>query len=120
MAEEMEIDLDAMLDAPTQIERTCSIEEIRHMIAQLSVTEEGEPLAGAMKDLKKAILENGGAAAQLLPQEVGEMVSYLYKVTGKDLQIQQEKATKRSSSKKNQPKFDFSDPNIQQQVIDDL
>lgn len=118
---DLDIDLDATLDAPTTVEKIVSLEEIRHMITQLSVTEEGEPLKGAMRELKKAILENASACTVLLPAEIGEMVKYLYKTTDRDLQAAIDKASKSKSKKKaTGPKIDFSDPNVQQEILDDL
>jgi hypothetical protein len=42
----------------------------------------GEALEGAMKDLKGALLANPAAAAIMLPEDIGEMVAALRRMTG--------------------------------------
>lgn len=118
--EDMPIDLDAPLDAPAPIEKVMSVEEIQAMIAQLSVTEDGEPLKKAMADLKKAIKDNPHACSALLPEDIGEMVKALYKMTDRDLTLAIEKAKKKGSKKGGGPKVDLSDAKIQQEILDDL
>lgn len=113
------IDLDAPLDKPTTIERVATIEEIKAMIAQLSQTEDGEPLKTAMADLKKAIKHNPTACSLLLPEDVGEMVKHLYKMTDRDLEKAIEKASKRTK-KDSKPKIDYSDKAVQQEILDDI
>jgi predicted transcriptional regulator len=61
------------------------ITSLQHMIAQLSKTEAGESLINAMADLKKALKANPAACAMLLPEEIGEMVKALYKMTNKGI-----------------------------------
>lgn len=115
-----DLDLDAPLDPPVQIEKVLTEEEIKHMIAQLSVTEDGEPLKNAMRDLKRGLLANPAASASLLPEDIGEMVKHLYRMTGKDVEDAIAKASKNKKGGSKQPKFDFSDPKIQQEILDDL
>lgn len=104
------------------IENTISTEAIKAMIGQLGVTEEGEPLKDAMSKLKVAIKENPEACSALLPEDIGEMVKYLYRVTGRDLELAiQDKNSKTKKGKKDAAKkIDFSDPEVMQQVLDDL
>jgi hypothetical protein len=45
----------------------------------------GEPLEGAMKDLKGALLANPAAAAIMLPEDIGEMVAALRRMTGQTI-----------------------------------
>jgi pyrrolidone-carboxylate peptidase len=64
-----------------QINSTIHIDDLRAMISRLAQTEQGDPLANAMKDLKKALLENPDAAAMLIPEEIGAAVAALRKMT---------------------------------------
>lgn len=116
--EVFEVDLDATLDPPVTVEKVLAVEEIRALIAQLSVTEEGEPLKTAMAELKKGIKANPAACSTLLPEDIGAMVTAIYKMTDRDLTAAIEKANKTKSKAK--PKFDFSDKNVQQEILDDL
>lgn len=67
------------------IENTLTIEEIRNKIAQLSTTDEGESLKKAMSDLKVALLKNPAACSLMLPEDIGECVKHLTKITMKDI-----------------------------------
>lgn len=128
MAEEKPIDLDtivdldagtdAQLDKATKIEKVLTVEEIKNMIAQLSVTEEGESLRTAMDDLKKGIRDNPEACAVLLPEEIGDMVKALNKITGRDLEKAVEKAKSGKRTKKSS--IDLSSKEVQQEILDDL
>lgn len=92
---------------------------LQAMIAQLSVTEDGEPLKHAMDDLKRALLENPAACVALLPEDIGKMVEHLNRMTGKH--IAEEMAAQAAKAKKSaKPKVDFSNPNIGQEILDDL
>lgn len=41
-----------------------------------------EDLKGAMDDLKRALMENPAACSLMLPEDIGQMVSALRKITG--------------------------------------
>lgn len=118
VSEGFEAQLDAVIDKPSTLEAIVSKEQIQSMIGQLSVTEEGESLRGAMQDLKKALLSNPEACSSLLPEEIGAMVAKLRKMTGRDVELAAERMKK--SSKKSAPKIDFSNKDIQQEILDDL
>jgi hypothetical protein len=62
-----------------------NIEQLQHMIGKLSQTEEGEELKTAMSKLKVALKQNPAACALLLPEDVGEMVKNLYRMTNKGI-----------------------------------
>jgi hypothetical protein len=115
------VDIDKLLEQEmtpsTTVEQVCSIEEIRAMINQLSMTEDGEPLKTAMQRLKKGIKDNPEACSLLLPEEIGEMVKNLYRMTDRDLEIATDKLNKRKPAK---PKIDLSDAKTQQEILDDL
>lgn len=115
------IDIDKILNeqmtAPAESVTIISIEEIRNMIAQLGQTEDGEPLKNAMSRLKKGIKDNPEACALLLPEDIGDMVKALYRMTDRDLEIATDKANKRKPAKS---KIDLSDAKIQQEILDDL
>lgn len=100
------------------IESNLSAEQIKAMIAQLSVTEDGENLRSAMDDLKKALKANPAACATLLPEEIGAMVSVLKKITGRD--IEEAAAGKKKGQK--QTKIDIHNLSAEQQqeILDDL
>lgn len=98
-----------------------SAQSIKDMIDALSHTEDGEPLKNAMSDLKKALLENPTACALLLPADIGDMVKFLMKVTGKDLELQQSASGKKAAGKKDKErKFDFTNPDTLKALEDDL
>lgn len=60
-----------------------TIEDIRSRISLLSTTNEGEPLKLEMNKLKAALKHNPEAANLLLPEEIGEMVKAIYKLTNR-------------------------------------
>lgn len=104
-------------DTDVAIPEILTTEQLQAMIAQLGVTEEGEPLRSAMDDLKRALKVNPAACASLLPEDIGSMVEILMKITGKELL--EDMATKKSGKTAKQ-KFDFTDPKVMQEVEDDL
>ena len=71
------------------------IDDLRAKIAQLSVTSEGEDLRFAMTDLKKALLANPVACSFLVPEDIGELVKYLRKMSGKEVELQEAKTEKK-------------------------
>ncbi len=107
-----------MTDNTVIIEDTLSTQQIQDMIKQLSVTEEGEDLRNAMQDLKKALKANPAACAALLPEDIGQLVHHLKKLTGKDVE---EAASKKKGTKK-KDKIDISNMTSEQQqeILDDL
>jgi len=96
-------------------ESSVTQQHIKDMISLLSQTEDGEPLKDAMSKLKQALKENPVACAMLLPEEIGECVHHLMRVTGRDLEMQ-------ASGKKKEKKvtFDFSDEKALKELEDDL
>jgi len=101
------------------IPETLTTEQLQGMIAQLGVTEEGESLRNAMDDLKRALKVNPAACAALLPEDIGQMVDALMKVTGKELL--EDMAKKKNGTKTAaKVKPDFSDPKVMQEIEDDL
>lgn len=61
----------------------------------------GEDLAGAMKDLQTALIQNPSAVALMLPEDIGEMVIALRRLTGLAIAMASEKKTKSGAKKKN-------------------
>lgn len=60
------------------LEQTVADMQVRiHELASLS----GENLEGAMKELKKALMENPEACELMLPQDIGLMVAALRSIT---------------------------------------
>lgn len=123
--DEVDIDLDNTSieellqgEKPATVERVVTVDEIRSMIGQLSVTEDGEQLRGEMQNLKKALHDNPNACESLLPQDISAMVKELLRLTGRDVEIAAERLGKRG--KKKQPQLDLSDPTIKQSILDDL
>lgn len=96
-----------------------SAQAIKDMIDNLSKTEDGEPLGNAMKELKVALLQNPTACAMLLPEDIGEMVKFLMKVTGKDIASQMSSTAKKKAEGKKAP-IDFTDENVLKQLENDL
>jgi len=96
---------------------TLSREQILAKIAQLEVTDEGEPLRGAMDDLKAALKANPAACAAMLPEDIGLMVKHLMRLTGKE--IEDTMAGKKSARK---PKVDLKNLTAEQQqdIANDL
>ena len=95
-----------------------SAQQIKDMIDALSQTEDGESLKNEMAKLKKALLENPTACAMLLPSDIGEMVKYLMKVTGKDIMDQMSSTAKKASTK-TKP-IDFTDAATLKSLEDNL
>lgn len=62
-----------------------NIEQIQNMIGLLSQTEDGEHLKNAMSKLKVALKQNPAACALLRPEDIGEMVKNLYRMTNKGI-----------------------------------
>jgi hypothetical protein len=56
--------------------------QIKDMIDQLGMTENGEKLKSAMDRLKIALLENPDAVALMAPEDIGEAVRNLRRLTG--------------------------------------
>jgi hypothetical protein len=75
------------------------INELKAKIAQLATTSEEEDLRYAMTDLKKALLANPIACAFLMPEDIGEMVKYIRRMSGKDIELQEAKMEKASIKK---------------------
>ena len=107
-----------ILQKEVEITETLSSQQLKSMIAQLSVTEDGEDLREAMDNLKKALRVNPAACASLLPEDISLMVDALMKVTGKE--IEEDMSDKRKTAKPKKEKFDFTDPKVQQEIADDL
>jgi len=106
-----------------EIPEVLTTEQLQSMIKQLSVTENDEDLRKEMDELKKALRANPAACASLLPEDIGQMVDALMKVTGKE--IEEDMADKRkskssTSSTAKAPKVDLSDPKVRQEIEDDL
>lgn len=114
MAQEPEQDVGLSVATETPL----TAEQIKAMIAQLSVTEDGEPLRGAMDDLKKALKANPAACATLLPEEIGAMVSVLKKITGRD--IEEAASGKKKGQKKEKIDINNLTAEQQQEILDDL
>lgn len=81
-----------------EIHTSLSIEQLREMIASLSTTDKGEPLQNAMEELKAALKENPEASALMLPEDVGQCVAALRKMTGQEI-LQQAEKIKSSKTK---------------------
>lgn len=60
-------------------------QQIRDKIELLSSTEDGEPLAKAMLELKTALKANPAAANYLLPEEIGKLVEAVRRRTNKQI-----------------------------------
>jgi len=101
-----------------EIPETLNTDQLQSMIRQLSATEEGESLRHAMDDLKKALRANPAACASLLPEDIGQMVDALMKVTGKE--IEEDMADKKKGAKTPKVKIDLTDPKVRQEIADDL
>lgn len=73
--------------APTlsdeQLEKApASVHALRERIWKLQETTDGSSLKNAMKDLQVALLENPTAISYFLPEDYGEMVLHIRKLTG--------------------------------------
>lgn len=62
-----------------------STEQLKEKISILSQTEDGEPLAKAMFELKKALKENPAACSLLLPEDIGQCVAALRRYTNRGI-----------------------------------
>lgn len=60
-----------------------SLDAVRNMIEECSKTEDGESLRTAMSELKVALKANPAACAMLLPEDIGQMVGVLRRMTNK-------------------------------------
>lgn len=79
--------------APTIVlENKLPLEDLQAKIKLLSLTEDGEPLKEAMRDLKKALLDNPDACALLLAEDIGECFKAIKRLTAKE--IAEEEASK--------------------------
>lgn len=74
--------------------------DIKARIEQLSALD-SEDLKPAMGELKKALMENPDACAILLPQDIGEMVKALMRITGQAIE-EQVKAKSKARTKKDE------------------
>ncbi len=100
MADSME-DLDKLVLEPsvTNVLGTpITLDDVRAKIKKLSNIE-GEDLKREMTYLKHALRVNPEAANLLLPEEIGEMVQSIYKLTNKVVAAQAAKATVSKSKK---------------------
>lgn len=61
-----------------------AVSDIKERILQLSAMDEDD-LTNAMAELKAALKENPSAVEILLPEDIGEMVKALRKITGEAL-----------------------------------
>lgn|SRR5574337_187840 len=84
---------------PVSIELEQKTAELQSKIRELSQLPDCD-LKDAMDELKKALMENAEASLLLLPEDVGEIVRHLRKVTGKALQTAASK--KKASSEKSE------------------
>jgi hypothetical protein len=57
-------------------------EELRARIARLSLTDDGESLAEEMNLLKAALHKTPAACLLLLPEDMGQMIATLRRITG--------------------------------------
>jgi hypothetical protein len=79
------------------VPNTLTLDQLKSMIAQLAMTQDGEPLKTAMTELKEALRANPDACALMLPEDIGQAVHYLRKMTG---QLISAEANKEKSTKK--------------------
>jgi len=92
-----------------------TIEDIREKITKLSQTADGEPLKDAMNNLKLALKSNPEACNLLLPEEIGEMVKHIYKVTNTAVITEKAKSATKDAKKM---KIDLADPTIYDKLTD--
>lgn len=88
--------------SPVSIELEQKTVELQTKIRELSQLSDCD-LKDAMNELKKALTENAEASLLLLPEDVGEIVRHLKKVTGKALQTaasKKQKSTEKSEKAK--------------------
>lgn len=81
----------------------------------------GEELSGEMTLLKGALKANPNACALMLPEDIGELVSALQRITGKYLESKAKPASKKAASPK-AAKFDFGKLSAEEQqaILDEL
>lgn len=96
-----------------------TVEEIQQKIALLSTFNETESLKGAMGELKLALRQNPEAANLLLPEEIGELVKHLRKVTATEIVPLTEK-DKTKSLNGMMKKADLNNPEFLQQALKDF
>ena len=96
-----------------------TIEEIRQKITALSSTEFGESLKGAMGELKLALRQNPEASNLLLPEEIGELVRHLRRLTQTEVVATTER-DKQKEMAKALKKVDLNDPKFLQQALEDF
>lgn len=107
LSKTLDSDEDKILGVPI------TLEDIKHKIGLLSETPDGEPLKGAMNDLKIALKSNPEACNLLLPEDIGEMVKHLYKITNTVVIEAKAKAGAKAAKK-----VDLSDPTIYDKASD--
>lgn len=97
------------------ISNSLSIADIRTMIAELGTTEDGEDLKDHMVRLKEALRHNPEACALMLPEDIGQCVHYLRKLTGQSITA----AAMDMASKKKRPTKTY-DPAVEKAIEDML
>lgn len=75
--------------------------DVALMVNKLQYALDGEPLAGAMSDLKKSLKQNASACMLLLDSDIGQMTLALRRLTGTELaEATKEKKTPGTKAKK--------------------
>lgn len=82
------------------LENTISVEDLQSKIKLLSLTEDGESLKEAMRDLKKALLENPAACSLLLAEDIGECFKAIKRLTAKEIADEETKTEKKAKKEK--------------------
>jgi hypothetical protein len=77
-------------------------EHLQSMIAKLSTTEDGESLKNEMSKLKITLKQNPAACSMLLPEDIGQMVGSLMRMTNRGIldQLNPEVKAKNKAMKK--------------------
>lgn len=96
-----------------------TVEEIQEKIKLLSTTEDGEHLKNAMSELKVALRANPEAANLLMPEEIGELVKHLRKITATEIVVANDKDRNREV-KKAVKNANLNDPEFLQQALKDF
>lgn len=96
-----------------------TVAEIQQKIAALSTIESGDSLKDAMSELKLALRQNPEAANLLLPEEIGELVRHLRKITATEI-VQAEGADKNKAVKKVMKNVNLNDPEFLKQALSDF
>lgn len=78
---------------PTVVEDNPATNDILPRIRELQELS-GEDLTNAMKNLKAALMQNPAAVEVLLPEDIGEMVTALRRMTGQTIAVATEKKEK--------------------------